>query len=103
MVWESISIKEREGVLMREPYWMINRKTIKAWHKSNWSLLKLIYVWLRVQWFFFYSLNFKSCKKEHFLGMNMMCLRCKKSKFDIDRERITEYIDKEMKERGLDG
>lgn len=72
---------------MKEPYWIINKKLIKVWRKSDWSLFKMIHIWLLTQLFYFYELNIKSCKKEHFWGIRMTCLRCKRAMADIGHEK----------------
>jgi len=74
---------------MREPYWMINSECVFETRKNNKSLLWLIWIWLRMNWYYFIQLNFKKCNirsyKGHIWGERMICLRCKRSKWDIDR------------------
>lgn len=84
---------------MKEPFWIISRVSFiqsqisERKYNIHWSLFKLIYVWLSMQWFYFRSLYFKKCndsKKHglgHFLNGNGYCLRCKKSLRQLDIER----------------
>lgn len=71
---------------MKEPFWMINSKTIKYVKEGHLSYYHLIRTWIKSNLFDFKQIYFKKCNgnKDHFWGRNMYCLRCRRSNQDID-------------------